>query len=411
MGNSVLIVEPNQIIAELIAKSIEETHEMSVVIALSKHQAMKELLTSERFFLAIVANSTDDSAPEELVELVHRKKLSTIILVTSEHHLLSDHIDMRYVVGTSWKNRHHDIEYIVRTVKHISSNRNFSILIVDESAPVRMLLERQLMAQQFRVLTAKSGAEALLVMQEEPISVVLTEYRMEEMDGLVLTRLLRQNHTIEELAIIVVSAEDDSEVTVNLLRQGVNEFIPKPWVHEVLDSRVNNTVRALEMYQRLTDVANRDYLTNHYNRRYFFTELDKTDSRKISQRIVVMMDLDKFKSVNDTYGHDVGDIVLRRFADILRETIGFSGLVGRVGGEEFTVLFCGKELSEVLPILENMRKTVEKEVVSFDGGSLNFTVSTGVCCESLRSGQAMLKRADELLYKAKTTGRNKVVTE
>ncbi len=411
MRNSVLVVEPNQIIAEMISRNIEDTHGMPVVIALSKHDTVKELEQSERFFLAIVSNSSEDSAPEELINMVHSKKLSTIILVDSKHHLLSDTVDMSYVACTSWKQRHHDIDYIVRTVKYINSNRSVTALIVDESAPVRMLLKRQLRAQQIRVLEAKNGREAIDIVKCEDVSIVLTEYHLGEMNGLELTRTLRQNYTIDELAILVVSSEDNSEITVDLLRQGVNDIIAKPWVHEILDSRVNNAVRALEMYQKLSDVANRDYLTNHYNRRYFFTELDKSDTESRA-RIVAMMDLDKFKDVNDTYGHDVGDMVLRRFADILREKVMPFGMVGRIGGEEFAILFIGKSLDEVSNVLEAMRHTVEIEKIPLtDGNELKFTVSTGVSSSSLRSGQVMLKRADELLYKAKTTGRNKVVTE
>ncbi len=411
MKKSVLIIEPNQIIADMIARNIEDSHGMPTVIALSKEDAVRELEQHSRFFLAIVSNSSEDSEPEELISMVHYRKLSTIILVDSKHHLLSDSVDMRYVACTSWKQRHHDIEYIVRTVNYINSNRSFTALIVDGAAPVRMLLKRQLEAQLFRVLEAKNSDEAIDIIKKEHVSIILTEYHLEKMNGLELTRTLRQKYTIDELAILVVSAEDNSEVTVDLLRQGVNDIIAKPWVHEVLDSRVSNAVRALEMYQRLSDIANRDYLTNHYNRRYFFTELDKSDS-KSEQRVVAMLDLDKFKSVNDTYGHDVGDQVLRRFADILRETVMPSGMVGRIGGEEFAILFIGESLESVVEILEVMRSMVEQDRIPLaNGEELSFTVSTGVSSSSLRSGLVMLKQADELLYEAKNSGRNRIVTE
>ncbi len=410
MGNTVLIVEANQIIAELIAEHLREQLGMDSVITSNKADTIRELKDSNRFFLAIVANESDDSSPEELIHIVHRNALTTIILMSGSAHLLSELIDMRYVVETAWKNRRSDITSIVKTVENVSNNRNVKVLVVDGSAVVRMLLRSQLEAQLFTVLEASDGEEAMRIVAKKGVSLILTEYKMDKMDGLELIRLIREKYSREELGVIVVSAENDSEVITNLLRQGANDFIEKPWVHEVLDCRINNTVRAIEMHRKMYNLANRDYLTEHYNRRFFFAELDrvgKSDTQFVS---VAMMDLDKFKSVNDTYGHDIGDQVLRQFADLLRRGLGAHGTVGRIGGEEFAILFVNHKLVLVLALLEQVRAAVEKEVVTLpDGATLHFTVSTGVASEVSASPRSLLKKADELLYEAKETGRNKIV--
>lgn len=178
-----------------------------------------------------------------------------------------------------------------------------------------------------------------------------------------------------------------------------------------------NEIAILQMQDELKELSHRDYLTNLYNRRYFnelaqnFMKIAKKDDEHIS---VITLDIDKFKSINDTYGHTMGDEVIKQLASLLKKYTRGSDIVSRFGGEEFAVLLPYTDKEEVTIIAEELRVIVEnKDIKIANDKYINFTVSLGVDCVDFENDHDIseaLDRADKALYRAKKKGRNRVET-
>ena len=167
-----------------------------------------------------------------------------------------------------------------------------------------------------------------------------------------------------------------------------------------------------EQKEKIKEMANLDYLTKLYNRRYFFDIAEKifeNSKREINNISVALVDIDHFKRVNDTYGHDAGDFVLSSFAHMLKNNLRKADVICRYGGEEFCILLVTKEKDDAFEVMDNLRKMVEKEVLIFNNEHIKFTFSGGICNSVELSLNEMIKKADEKLYKAKESGRNKII--
>ena len=168
--------------------------------------------------------------------------------------------------------------------------------------------------------------------------------------------------------------------------------------------------------QHFHSLSRTDELTGLSNRRHFMESLDaefKRHDRLQTPLCVAMLDIDKFKSINDTYGHDVGDEVLRQLADILRGRLRSYDVVGRLGGEEFALMFPETDLDDALTVCEHLRERIRARVVQAGTATIRFTASFGVTEVANDTGDCtdVLVRADKLLYRAKTEGRDKVVSD
>lgn len=189
-------------------------------------------------------------------------------------------------------------------------------------------------------------------------------------------------------------------------------------VLEALTHLSNTVIQELEEAKRqLKEQANRDYLTGLYNRRYFneiAQELIYISKREQKPLSVIMLDIDKFKNINDTYGHSAGDDVIKVLANTLIETVRASDVISRYGGEEFALLLPFTDLDGAAKIAEKIRKNVEnKKIITYDGQIIQFTVSIGVASmkKTDKNIEQALNRADDALYTAKENGRNRVVID
>ena len=269
----------------------------------------------------------------------------------------------------------------------------------------------------FEVITVAHGEEALGMLQAKPdISLVLTDYNMPVMNGLELTYEIRQTYSKDELCILALSGNEDSEVSALFLKHGANDYIKKPFSKEEFSCRINNSIEALENIQTIMNYANRDYLTGLYNRRYFYSAMSEyIEDVKLSgeQFAVAMIDIDHFKNVNDTYGHDIGDKVIVTVADILRSSTSPRDLVSRFGGEEFCVVLKNINRYSAQDILARIHTEVANYSLQIDKERVvNFTISIGaVLYQDGESLDDAINEADMLLYQAKKEGRNRLIFE
>ena len=244
------------------------------------------------------------------------------------------------------------------------------------------------------------------------ITVIITDNEMPNMNGDELCTQIRSLYSNDEKAIIGISGADSSALSSLFLKNGANDYLHKPFNSEEFYCRLSQNVDMLEQIATIKRQANTDYLTNLPNRRYFFEEAEKSlkqIKRTNGDGALAMLDIDHFKSINDTYGHDVGDEVLKGLSICFKKYFK-KHLVARLGGEEFAVYFIDVEKQEALKRLEGFRYFIEANSHEFSSAKIKFTISIGFVSGPVYKIDELLKQADLKLYDAKETGRNKVVS-
>ncbi len=306
------------------------------------------------------------------------------------------------------------------------------ILVVDDDKSVLRILTKYLSDAGYEVLTAPNGVEALRVIHSEGCPLVITDWIMPEMDGLDLCRAIRASEGVGFAYVIMLTGKSDDESLAKAFDAGADDFLTKPCKKLELLARLKAGVRTLaserrvaaqqlaihktnaeleSLNDRLREMATTDELTGLYNRREALQRLGDywaTARREGQPLSCMMLDIDNFKKCNDTYGHDVGDLVLRETAEILRRNARAGEAVFRLGGEEFVVLCPGSSAEMSATGAERLRAAVEANRIKRGGKVLGITISAGVAERDHRTAEPddLLKLTDEALYAAKRNGRN-----
>ncbi|HEV8448707.1 MAG TPA: diguanylate cyclase, partial [Gemmatimonadaceae bacterium] len=261
------------------------------------------------------------------------------------------------------------------------------ILIVDDNPDSLEILRARLESWGYRTQTASDGEDALAKIDVSPPDLILLDIMMPRMDGMEVARRVKGNPALPFIPIIMETALATTESKVEGLDSGADDYITKPIDFAELKARVNSMLRIkklqdaleererqlLEANQRLRHMSQTDALTGLDNRRQLEDRLEEMfeHARRLNEPFAcVMCDLDRFKSVNDTHGHQVGDVVLKQLARILKQEAREIDRVGRYGGEEFMLLLPGTVLDAAVTFAERARKAVEAHTFSFDGGTL-----------------------------------------
>jgi diguanylate cyclase (GGDEF)-like protein len=298
------------------------------------------------------------------------------------------------------------------------------ILIVDDNAMIRSEIKAVLMkdGSYSHFLEASDGLTAFKTIMEHPPDLVLCDLVMPGFDGLKFLGLKASRKELEQIPVIILTAEDDLDRKAEILERGASDYVTKPFHEKELLARVRIHTKLkllqdelLEKNAQLEDLSITDPLTGLANRRRLMTRLEEEVSRARRYKTplsVVMIDIDHFKQVNDTHGHAMGDEVLRNIGAMLKASVRATDLAARYGGEELTLLLPHTDVPAAVQVAENLRAKFAELEHRLDGVALTKTVSMGVAA---RDGQGeiphaedLLKHADEALYRAKQTGRNRV---
>ncbi len=303
----------------------------------------------------------------------------------------------------------------------------FPILVVEDDPISRMLLEKTLSKSGYEVVSAKDGREALALFKGRFFPIVITDWMMPEMDGLALCRSLRETISEGYVFIFILTARDSRDDMIAGLEAGADDYLTKPFDRMELFARLKTAVRVLELEKSLKEaneairlLSITDPLTGCYNRAYMDAHLPREIQRAVRYGhpiSLIMMDIDHFKEVNDQYGHQAGDNVLKRIVETIRESIR-SGVdwIARYGGEEFVVVFPETDVHAAEQLGDRLRWRISNEAIPFEGKDIQITASFGVTGFSssrsvkLMSHEAMIHLADKLLYQAKENGRNQVMS-
>jgi len=309
------------------------------------------------------------------------------------------------------------------------------LLAVDDDPLTLLNLTRILSSESRKIVTAENGKEALQIALEQRPEMVITDWRMPQMDGLELCIALRHETTTQHTYIIMLTGAEADDELVQAFDAGADDYVVKPFTPKVLEARIrggerliryqrkiNSDREVIQKYAERLGVANRklhtmamtDALTGLPNRRNALARLKDVvaESSRYGEKLsCIMIDIDHFKNVNDTYGHDNGDLVLKEVTQIFIKNARSYDMVSRTGGEEFLVISTRSDREESLQLAERLRSAVEKHVIKLDDGTVaRVTISAGVASWSDKyvNGGELIKAADNALYQAKRKGRNRV---
>jgi diguanylate cyclase (GGDEF)-like protein len=416
LRNRVLIVEDSRTFAALLKKSVGEQLGFPTVVARSLADARAVLDGGDAAFLAAVLDLfLPDAEQGEIVDLVTARGIPAIVLTGTFTAELRDRILSKNIVDYFVKSDPQCLDQVTAVIRRLHTSRSTEVLVVDDSRPMRTLIAQLLEALGLHVLTASSGEEGLTVLAEHPdIRLVITDFQMPGIDGCQLVSRIRETRGRNDLAIIGMSTQGTHSLSARFLKMGASDFLPKPFLREEFFCRVLQNLDILGYIETMREAAYRDYLTGLRNRKYFFEHCPQLhqDAQAGGPPVAVaMFDVDHFKKVNDTYGHDGGDVALRHLATLLREHLPGADPVARFGGEEFCVLLPGVDRATATARFEEVRRQVEASVAMHGDVPIRFTVSAGVALHPGTSVGDMVSRADELLYRAKESGRNRVIVE
>jgi two-component system, cell cycle response regulator len=297
------------------------------------------------------------------------------------------------------------------------------ILVVDDNQDNVEIIATRLRFRGYEMIEATHGHEALDMVRRDPPDLILLDVMLPDIDGYEISRRIKGDTTLPFIPIILVTARDTTEDKVTGLDAGADDYLTKPINFPELEARVRSMLRIKRLQDELEEknrelerLSVSDSLTGLFNHRHIHGLLNEEyerAQRSHDRLTVAMLDLDRFKAVNDTFGHQAGDRVLEQLADILRDSAREIDRLGRYGGEEFMALLPETDAHAGAVFVERVRHRVAREPFHIgDDRTIHMTISAGIATyphELVKTPEMLVRMADEALYAAKAAGRDRVV--
>jgi len=301
-----------------------------------------------------------------------------------------------------------------------------TLLIVDDSPAVRTLIKNAVTENSLfsHILEAQDGMEALKLFFSNKVDFIITDIMMPKVDGYKLISAIKESEAGKDIPVIMLSAgRKGVSDKVKGLEIGASDYLVKPFDSSELLARIIVFIRMQRLQEELKEknallekLSITDELTGIYNRRYFYEYMNMQVAlakRHNYQIGCLMIDVDHFKKINDTFGHDIGDKMLKGLARLMKDKIREGEIIARFGGEEFIAGLCRVDINGAVIAAERIRKAVEDANLSDAANNhLKLTVSIGIALypqQGVSNLDELIKAADDAFYHAKNTGRNKVV--
>lgn len=415
----ILIVEDSKSLANHLKEILDENLPFRCDVAYDEHTA-GDMIRRKRYDLIIIDIHLPDSTGNFIGELLRNDHRLIVITGRDTEECRSKLIALPlvdYVIKSDAKTL---TSYLIKTIQRLNENQHTVIGICDDSKLARTQIANVLKLQNIGYIEFEDGQQVLDCTngQDGNIDILLTDYEMPKVNGLELIRCIRHTFSEETLPIIALSASGKNHLLAQFLKVGANDYLPKSFTSEEFLIRLNLTLDHLYIVRRynkvieeLEHISIRDFLTKLYNRHYFFSQIGHITSDAIRKNIpygIMMIDIDFFKKVNDTFGHHAGDVAIQHLAAILINTARASDYCFRWGGEEFLVLIPSCTHDESFQFAQRVRKTIETSSVFVENEDLTFniTISIGVALGLDKDVNNLISKADEMLYQAKLDGRN-----
>ncbi len=409
MQQKVLIIEDITTSLALLKKLVERAG-LKPVVATTLAEARHIFLHSdpEHYLCAIVDYHLPDAPNGEAIDYAIDSFIPTIVSTGKLDADTRNRVLAKDVVDYIPKENAQVFDYLMRLLSRLEKNKGIEVIVADPKRQNRTAMAALLRRHNFITLECATTEDVETLLGKHPnVKLLLID---SEIKGELATQFvahLRKTYSKETLAILGLSADENNLLSARFIKSGANDFVKKPFCHEELLCRITLNIDLIEKVETIRRTANTDYLTGLPNRRHFFYTVDQYQQAPLSHQSVALIDLDHFKRINDTYGHDAGDAVLkavaRRIASHCADLV-----VSRFGGEEFCVYLPDLPSEAAIERIEALRQHIASKPVNFKDQMLPVTASIGLTTASSTNVHEMLTRADKLLYQAKTGGRNQV---
>jgi diguanylate cyclase (GGDEF)-like protein len=412
MQRKVLIVEDSKTSMNLMRSLITKA-KLRPICTTSLVEAKHVFSSSapEEYLCAVVNFNLPDAPNGEAIDFAIESFLPTIVITGSLDESTRTTILNKSVVDYIPKENAQVYEYLTRLLSRLDKNKKVGVLVVDDSRVSRQSMTALLRRHNFITFEAASAEQGMESLRSHSnIRLAIIDENIPVMSGIQMISELRKTYSKEDLGIIGISSDTTSGLSARFIKSGATDYLYKPYCHEEFFCRIMQNVERLENIATIRRVSNSDYLTGLPNRRHFFTRVAANLKVTPKSQSLAIIDIDHFKKVNDTYGHDCGDYTLKELAKLVAEYF-TDYTAARFGGEEFCVYFSNTAPEKVLQIMEDFRKAIAHKILTFEKQSLSCTVSIGLTHKSKGGINAMIRLADQHLYIAKNNGRNKVVDD
>lgn len=315
------------------------------------------------------------------------------------------------------------LAFVQRLILDMSYRRSETALVVEDSATIRRLVGHYLSKLGFEIVEFDHGQELLdhISAEGKAADLVVMDWELPDVDGLTMLKTLRQHDVYRMVPVIMLTGRSADKDIALALRSGADDYITKPFNFEELSARIQAHMRVKRMVDELNEknrlleeLALTDPLTGLYNRRHFDQQLETTWAQHVRGHhglALMMIDIDHFKKINDTFGHQAGDQILQHLAGLLKETCRRGDIICRIGGEEFAVILAETSCEEGWVVAERLRLLAQESQNEYRGSEVGYTLSIGMADSihpEMESIQDLMQKCDRALYQAKNSGRNLV---
>lgn len=416
MKNNILIVDDSKTILNGLKNTIESRLNITVHTAASMKECAEVLLKQKgKFTLALLDLGLPDAPNGEIVDFIKKFKIPSIVLtgtkLEEDNAIFKNSNLIDYII----KNGSYAIEYTVSVVNRFLLNANVEVLIIDDSKTFAAKMQALCMKYNLKTIVNYSAKEGLQTIKERPnIKLILLDYMMPEMDGLEFTKELRKSYKKDEIAIIALSGMSEKNIVASFLKFGANDFIYKDFSNEEFFARVNNNLEVLELFTSTQDKAKKDFLTGAFNKNYLLNigqEICQSAKKKKSLIAIVLIDIDKFQTINESYGHEIGDEVIIVLSKLLLEKLNKDSIVARLNADQFCVLIKNRPYTEIHQIFTDLKEVAKEERIDIHNGNIEFTVSIGATVTASDNIEDMIDTADESLANAKHKGGDMIIID
>ncbi|MBJ2138059.1 diguanylate cyclase [Paraglaciecola chathamensis] len=409
MRPKVLIIDDNEQSVGVIASLIVNAQLTPVrATSLTAAQHIFSRSAPEDFLCAIVDYRLPDAPHGQAIDFTLASFLPTIVTTEFLDSQTRAGILDKDVIDYILKESEQVYEYLSVLLSRLYKNKHIGVLVVDNARVHRARSTALLRRHNFMTYEATTGQHGLEVLtRQSHIKLVIVANDLPGPSGIKMLSEVRQRAKKEDIAVIGLSDRGDTGLSARFIKSGANDFLTQPYGQEEFLCRIMQNIEYIENIELIRRAANSDFLTGLPNRRHFFERAAAALQLIPVCQCLALIDIDHFKKINDTYGHDCGDYTLREIAKLVADTFK-QHIPARFGGEEFCVFMPNIQLHTAVQIFNDFRQALTDIEFKFEGQTFHCSVSIGVTAIEHGGISGMLRKADEYLYQAKNNGRNRV---
>lgn len=405
-----LIIDDQKSIARLLKLELEARSSLPVLICHNLAEVKQLLQGDSQIEVALCDLNLPDAPKGEAIQLLQQNHITTVVFSASFNEKTRKDITYKKIADFVLKDSPAAIGYAVDIMINLQKNPERQVWLLSSNlSQYTQRLINMLKLHRYQVTTFEQAERVEQQLKSSKPDIILLENtsHLNQDDNYHLINYVRQRYNSSQLPMMACEDGEQIEQALKMMKYGVNDFFDTSSTAEEFYVRLKQNIELSESYREIEHISQRDSLTHLFNRRYFFEQGEKLFTqwqKELTPFFALMIDIDFFKKVNDTYGHQKGDEAIIYIAQCLQSTFK-PYLVARFGGEEFCVLGKLDDLDQLMKTGESLRRQIETE--SADAIGITITASLGLCSSGDSIDDA-IRRADEALYFSKNNGRNQL---